>query len=117
MIDSILSLATTASVPTVGAGGATQDVAGSDGVASRRSSSIAVDGPVQDFTSVLAQVALNAVDSLKSAEATSLAGIRGQAPVQQVVESVMGAEQTLQSAIAIRDKVVAAYLELSRMQI
>ncbi len=29
----------------------------------------------------------------------------------------MTAEQTLQAAIAIRDKVVAAYLEISRMQI
>ncbi len=29
----------------------------------------------------------------------------------------MAAEQTLQSAIAIRDKVVAAFLELSRMSI
>ena len=29
----------------------------------------------------------------------------------------MTAEQTLQAAIAIRDKVVAAYLEISRMPI
>ena len=29
----------------------------------------------------------------------------------------MSAEQTLQSAIAVRDKVVAAYLEISRMSI
>ena len=29
----------------------------------------------------------------------------------------MTAEQTLQSAIAIRDKVVSAYLEISRMSI
>ena len=41
--------------------------------------------------------------------------MQGKASVQQVVEAVMSAEQTLQSAIAIRDKVVAAYLELSRM--
>ena len=37
--------------------------------------------------------------------------------MQQVVEAVMAAEQTLQSAIAIRDKVVSAYLEISRMAI
>jgi flagellar hook-basal body complex protein FliE len=29
----------------------------------------------------------------------------------------MAAEQTLQGAVAVRDKVVAAYLEISRMQI
>jgi flagellar hook-basal body complex protein FliE len=33
------------------------------------------------------------------------------------VESVMAAEQSLQTAVAIRDKVVAAYLEISRMTI
>ena len=48
---------------------------------------------------------------------TSIAGMRGQASVQQVVDAVMSAEQTLQGAIAIRDKVVSAYLELSRMSI
>jgi flagellar hook-basal body complex protein FliE len=70
-----------------------------------------------DFASVLAKVALNAVEALKSGEANAIAGVQGKAPVQQVVEAVMSAEQTLQGAIAIRDKVVAAYLELSRMQI
>jgi flagellar hook-basal body complex protein FliE len=34
-----------------------------------------------------------------------------------VVEAVLGAEQTLQAAIAVRDKITAAYLELSRMNI
>lgn len=42
---------------------------------------------------------------------------KGQASVQQVVEAVMSAEQSLQTALAVRDKVVAAYQEISRMQI
>jgi flagellar hook-basal body complex protein FliE len=54
---------------------------------------------------------------VRNAETTSVAGIQGRASVQQVVEAVMSAEQTLQGAVAIRDKVVAAYLEISRMQI
>ena len=40
---------------------------------------------------------------------------RGQHP--QVVDAVMNAEQSLQTAIAIRDKVVTAYLEIARMPI
>ena len=36
---------------------------------------------------------------------------------QQVVAAVMSTEQTLQAAIAVRDKVVAAYQEISRMAI
>jgi flagellar hook-basal body complex protein FliE len=54
---------------------------------------------------------------LKVGEATALAGINGQVSTQKVVEAVMTTEQTLQSAIAIRDKVVSAFLELSRMSI
>lgn len=70
-----------------------------------------------DFGTMLTQLASNAASVVRQAEATSIAGIQGTATVQQVVESVMAAEQTLQGAVAIRDKVVAAYLELSRMQI
>ena len=70
-----------------------------------------------DFTTALADVASNAINVLKAGEASSISGIRGQMPVQQVVEAVMAAEQTLQATIAIRDKVVSAYLELSRMAI
>lgn len=70
-----------------------------------------------DFASVLAGFASDAVETLKSGEAAAIAGVQGKASVQQVVESVMAAEQTLQTAIAVRDKAVAAYLELSRMAI
>jgi flagellar hook-basal body complex protein FliE len=73
----------------------------------------AVQGP--DFASVLAEVAAEGLQTLKSGEATALAGLQGKASVQQVVEAVMSTEQTLQAAIAIRDKVVAAYQEISRM--
>jgi flagellar hook-basal body complex protein FliE len=34
-----------------------------------------------------------------------------------VADAVMSAEQSLQAAVAIRDKLVQAYLEISRMQI
>jgi flagellar hook-basal body complex protein FliE len=70
-----------------------------------------------DFGAMLSQMASSAANVVRQAETTSIAGIQGTATVQQVVESVMSAEQTLQGAVAIRDKVVAAYLELSRMQI
>jgi flagellar hook-basal body complex protein FliE len=37
--------------------------------------------------------------------------------VHKVVESIMSAQRSLQSALAIRDKVVTAYQEISRMNI
>jgi flagellar hook-basal body complex protein FliE len=73
--------------------------------------------PQASFSDMMAQVATTAVDTLKAGEAASISGIQGKASVQQVVESVMSAEQTLQTAIAIRDKVVAAYQEIARMAI
>ena len=70
-----------------------------------------------DFGSMLTRIASDAMDTLKSAEAISIAGVQDKASVQKVVESVMAAEQQLQAAVAVRDKVVAAYLEVSRMTI
>ncbi|WP_230533106.1 flagellar hook-basal body complex protein FliE [Microvirga roseola] len=69
------------------------------------------------FGDMMAQVASTAIDTMKAGEAAAISGIQGKASVQQVVEAVMSAEQTLQAAIAIRDKVIAAYQEISRMAI
>jgi flagellar hook-basal body complex protein FliE len=70
-----------------------------------------------DFGAMLGDLIASTASTLRNAEAASIAGTRGQASVQQIVEAVMSAEQTLQATIAVRDKVVSAYLELSRMQI
>jgi flagellar hook-basal body complex protein FliE len=87
------------------------------GLALRGASPVASAETPVDFGSFLAQMAAGTANTLKVGEATALAGINGQVSTQKVVEAVMTAEQTLQSAIAIRDKVVSAFLELSRMQI
>lgn len=70
-----------------------------------------------DFGQVLGRMTLDAISTLRAGEQTAVAGVRGQATTQQVVEAVMASEQTLQAGIAIRDKVVSAYLEISRMTI
>lgn len=70
-----------------------------------------------DFASMVAQMAGEAVNTVRVAEAASTAGIKGQMPLTDVVEKVLEAERSLNAAISVRDKVVAAYLELSRMQI
>lgn len=69
------------------------------------------------FGDILAEVSSGAIHSLKEAEATSISAIQGQTSLIEVVEAVKSAEQTLQTAIAIRDKVVSAYQEISRMAI
>lgn len=69
------------------------------------------------FGDVLSQMTSSVSGKLGNAEATSIQGITGNAGVRDVVSSVMEAEQSLQTAIAIRDKIVQAYLEISRMPI
>jgi flagellar hook-basal body complex protein FliE len=70
-----------------------------------------------DFGSVLSQVASDAVGKLNAGEATAISGLQGKASVQEVVQSVLDAQQAVQTAVAIRDKVVSAYQEVSRMAI
>ncbi|MGO4711845.1 flagellar hook-basal body complex protein FliE [Bradyrhizobium sp. 2TAF24] len=69
------------------------------------------------FGGVLEQVATEAIGTMKAGEAASISYIHGKVSAQKVVEAVMSAEQTLQMAVAVRDKVVQAYQEVSRMAI
>lgn len=70
------------------------------------------------FAEVLKDMAVEARDGLKNAESLSMQGLSGKdVDTRQVVDAVMSAEQSLNAAIAIRDKIVTAYLEISRMQI
>ncbi len=70
-----------------------------------------------DFGTAMAQASSDALKTMKTAETTSMAGLEGKASTQQVVDSVMSAERTLQTTLAIRDKAVAAYQQVSQMQI
>lgn len=74
-------------------------------------------GAEADFAAMLGEAIAGVGQKLREAEAVSIAGIRGMASTQDVVEAVVKAEQGLQAAIAIRDKIVSAYMEISRMSI
>jgi flagellar hook-basal body complex protein FliE len=69
------------------------------------------------FADVMQSLGEGVVSNLKVAEGQSFAAVRGEAATRDVVDSIMKAEQSLQTAIAIRDKLVTAYLEIARMQI
>ena len=69
-----------------------------------------------DFGNMFSSMLQDAVGAVKSGEAAAIAGMQNKMPLQQVVEAVMQAEQSLHTAVAVRDKVVGAYLEISRMQ-
>ncbi len=69
------------------------------------------------FGAVLGDMAKDAIGALKKSEGAAFAGIEGTASTREVVDSMLQAQQSLNTAIAIRDKVVTAYLEVTRMQI
>ena len=69
------------------------------------------------FDAVLSQLSDTAVNNLKAGEATAIAGVQGNATTREVVDAVMKAEQSLQTVIAVRDKVISAYQEITRMSI
>lgn len=69
------------------------------------------------FASMLASLTGGTVDKMRTSEAMSVAGIEGKASTQSVVEAVMQAQESLQTALAVRDKVVSAFQDVSRMSI
>jgi flagellar hook-basal body complex protein FliE len=69
------------------------------------------------FTEALSQAATKTIDTLQGAEQVSMQALKGDADTRQVADAVMSAQQALQSAVAIRDKIVSAYLDISRMSI
>jgi len=70
-----------------------------------------------DFAQMLGQVVNDAVGTLQAGESAAIQGLQGALPPFKVVETIMGAQRTLQQALAIRDKAVSAYQEITRMTI
>jgi flagellar hook-basal body complex protein FliE len=69
------------------------------------------------FGQLMEQLTADAVGSLKNGEVAAIASVEGKIGIQQAVDAVMSAERTLQTSIAIRDKVIGAYQDISRMAI
>lgn len=69
------------------------------------------------FADALQNAASSTVGELRNAEQISAQALQGNADIRDVTDAVMNAQQNLQAAIAIRDKIVTAFLEISRMQI
>jgi flagellar hook-basal body complex protein FliE len=87
----------------------------SAGVRSPAAAAASTQGPT--FDQVIGQVIGSAVDTLQTGEAVAIQGVMGTAPPMKVVESVMAAQRSLQTVLAIRDKAISAYQEIARMAI
>ena len=93
------------------------DTAGFAGGAESSSTAGAASITGPSFSDMLKTAAENTVGDLHNAEQLSMKALKGDADIRDVTDAVMSAEQNLQAAIAIRDKIVTAFLEISRMQI
>jgi flagellar hook-basal body complex protein FliE len=69
------------------------------------------------FGDMVKQAAAGTVGALQSGEAATLKAVTGKPDMTQVVTAVSNAEVTLQAAVAVRDKVIQAYLDVIRMPI
>jgi flagellar hook-basal body complex protein FliE len=69
------------------------------------------------FGAALARAMESAVEVGREADAASTRALTGQGSVTDVVLAVGRAELTLQTAVAVRDRVVAAYQDVMRMPI
>lgn len=69
------------------------------------------------FGAMIREAGAEAARDARAAEATMAGGLRGEVGTQAVVEATMELETTLRVAVSVRDKVVAAYQDIMRMQI
>ncbi len=70
-----------------------------------------------DFSAVLERSLEGAVQAGLESEAVSIKSITGEAALTDIVTAVSNAEITLQTVVAVRDKVLQAYQEIIRMPI
>lgn len=71
----------------------------------------------EPFADLVKSAIKEAVRIGRTAERQTIAGINDRADLNQVVTSVAEAEMTLQTVVAVRDKVIDAYREIIRMPI
>ncbi|MGV1834828.1 flagellar hook-basal body complex protein FliE [Rhizobium rhizogenes] len=116
MIDAIKNVSSLSATRGLGSIATDLSSVASNAIASTPETAIG-SSAVGSFASVMSDVAKNTVSTLKEAENASFAGIKGTMSTREVVDKVMQADQTLQTAIALRDKMVSAFLDITKMQI
>lgn len=70
-----------------------------------------------DFGNLLENSLNSAIGQGQSAESDAVSAIKGQGDLTQVVTAVSRAELTLQTTVAVRDRVLQAYQDIIKMSI
>jgi flagellar hook-basal body complex protein FliE len=77
----------------------------------------AVPGGQDSFAAMVGDSLKQAAQTGYEAEALSIKQIAGEADLKDVITAVANAEQTLETVVAVRDKVLNAYNEILKMPI
>ena len=70
-----------------------------------------------DFANLVGRALQNAISTNQSAETQALAAVSGQGDLTHVVTAVSQAQLALQTTVAVRDRVLAAYQDIIKMSI
>lgn len=73
--------------------------------------------PRAAFGAVLEQVLAEGMAAGRKGEVAATQAVAGHASLQEVVEAVNAAELTLQTVVAVRDRMITAYQDIIRMPI
>lgn len=73
--------------------------------------------PGASFGHLLSGIVNDAVTTGQAAEAKTASAVTGKSDLIDVVTAVNAAEMTLETVVAIRDRVIAAYQDIMRMPI
>lgn len=73
--------------------------------------------PGKSFVDMLGQAVSNAIATGRHSETMSARAMAGKVDIGEVVSAVTNAELTLQTAVAIRDRVIRAYQDIISMPI
>ena len=98
--------------PIIGVG-----LAQSGGIAKAAPVAKGPEGGASSFADLIRGVASQALDASKAGEASSIGAVSKSTSVVDVVTAVTNAEIALETAIAVRDRVISAYQEIIRMPI
>ncbi len=91
---------------------------GADSAAASATSATGASGAAgSSFGDFLSGAIKDASSTLKQGEQMAAKQLAGQADIVDVVNAVNSAEMTLNTVVAVRDKVIAAYQDIMRMPI
>ena len=77
-----------------------------------------IDTPQKEtFGDVLKNAAVKSIQTMRAGEAASARAVSGEASLPEVVQAITASEVTLQTVVAVRDRLVSAYQEIMRMPV